>query len=156
MTTKLVTAFDSDSPPPSDVSPESLANKFDFEQVFVAIQHDTEVASNVFARCAKKLFRGLLTGAAGVRLTMPDDAGLPMWMAHTSFTWCRRDNDWERPLLASHLENLVERHAEHLLNLRDGNATIELVGPLLTKVSEVSEGVFTFSVKQKWALNEQA
>lgn len=153
MTTKVVTAFDSDSPPPSDVTPEALADKFDFSHIFTALRHSHEVAENIFARCAKKLFHITLTNKVHTKMVLPGDySGFPLWVAATSITVSAAEK-WEEPLMLSLLEHMVVEHANYILRIKERDPTIKLVGPLHTKISEVGPQVFTFSLKQKWGLD---
>lgn len=152
MTTKVVTTFDSDSPPPRG-DQEELSDKFEFAQVFEALRHSREVAENVFARCAKKLFRGRLASSVRIKLAMPDEeTKFPIWVTSAQITVAVR-GAYDEPMWASYLENLVEESAVGILRLRDENETVRLIGPLSTRIQEVGVPVYTFSIKQKWAVD---
>jgi hypothetical protein len=154
MTTKVVTTFDSSSPPPRGEEQELLSGNFEFTTVFEALRHSQEVAENAFSRCAKKLFRDLLT-ADGVRikLVMPDeDPVYPIWLVGATIT-VHVLGQYDEPLWASYLENLVSEQADLVHRLRDENGVIRLIGPLSTRISEIGDRIFSFSLKQKWSLD---
>lgn len=158
----MVMAFESDSPHDEDVSPAQVENKFDYAQVFEALEHadaapGLEVASNVFARCAKKHFRrGLeseIVGKRTVKLVMPEDLAVShrLWVTSNQVVLSR--NPRHLTSNALDLEVLVNSASECVLRVADDHDRIHLVGALSTKVLEIGTGLYSFSIKQKWFSN---
>jgi len=155
--TQVLTAFDSDSPQTDTKETKNLEQKYDYVQVFEALVHNREVAENVFARCAKRHFRSEI--ANDLKLVMPEDAGelSPVWVVDSRVLLPVVQSDTEAAtaamfiVLAEELKNLVTVLAQDVVVRRRENTSTTLIGPLTTKVSEVGENLFSFSVKQKWS-----
>jgi len=152
MTTKVVTTFESD--PLDEAAAEKTEDKYDFSQVFEALQHSKEVAENVFARCSKRSFRKLLTESGEVKMLLPGDStALPVWVVMSSVTLNLAEN-WTDTLWPKLLDDMIRELAGMVVRLRKDKPTVRLIGPLSTKVAEVGQGVFTFSAKQQWGLHD--
>ena len=162
--TKVLTAFDSESPQSDSDEARKLEQKYDYVQVFEALIHNQEVAENVFARCAKKHFRSLLDEDNGLKLVMPEDAKdlSPVWMTDSRIilaTATETENEASKAalfiILADELKTLVSLLAEGVKaqKARRENVSLAMIGPLSTKISEVGEGLHSFTVKQRWSVH---
>lgn len=138
-----VIAFESSTP--EQKLAQGAVEKFDYGQVEGALKNDLTVADNVFARCAKHHLKRLLGDK--VRLADPVElVSAPFWVAGSSVTLF-----FDGKLDVLKIEELVVAHATFVLKLR-GDQAIR-VGPLDTKISEVTAKMFKFSLKQKWGLD---
>ena len=138
-----ITEFESSTP--EQELAQGAAEKFDYSQVEGALKNDIMVAENVFARCAKHHLKQLL----GDKVRLADPLELissPIWVASSSVTLF-----FDEKLDTSKIEELVCAHAVFVLKLQ-GEQSIR-VGPLDTRIAEVTPKMFKFSLKQKWGLN---
>ena len=155
MTNRALSDFDSDSP-----QEETSEQKFDYAQVFAALEHSLEVAETAFCRCAKRQFRDLV--GYGQRMMTPDDGviKLPVWYTWSSVTldfanhWDETGIDARNEDYASMLKDIVELAASNVQAIRKNKDEVFLVGPLITKVVEVGAAQYSFSIKQRWSLSE--
>lgn len=152
MTARTISAFDSDSP-----QAEAGEQKFDYAQVFAALEHSLEVAETAFCRCAKRQFRDLV--GDGQRMVMPeDDTQLPVWVAWASVTldfgdyWDETGLEARNEDYAGKLKDVVELAAANVQAIRKDKDEVFLIGPLVTKIAKVGAASITFSVKQRWSL----
>lgn len=154
MATKVVTTFDSSSPREETGEAEKVEQQHDFVQVLEALVHSHEVGENVFARCAKRAFRALLDD--GIRLRMPGEVQdhWPIWVLSSSITLPISSDDDIDSTASFVLKDLVEQSAQFVNRIRRDKKSLLLIGALSTKIVEVGPKVYTFSVKQRWGLDD--
>lgn len=156
----------SSTPPPAHGERPAGALEEDYNRVFDGLRIAAEVGHTVFARAvkfhvAKKLHE------LGVRthMEMPAEFGsrLPCWVQQLSVAMrvpvIPKGEEWEnfkegsKPLLQSLSLSLVSRMVETThIGARPSNR-IHLIGPVRTDIKEIREGLFSFFVKQKWAVS---
>jgi len=145
---QIVTTFESTAP--EQKLSEEAEPRFLFEQVVGALKHTSldnpmlvEAAAVAFARCAKKKFRALIRTPAKYVLPDGDVINGPVWVASVSVTMPSDS------VTAEELELLVDRLGA-TISIRSPEKTIHLVGALSTKITVVSDGLVSFSLKQRW------
>lgn len=152
MPTKVVVAFDSDSPQ-TDEEKKRVDGSSEFAQVFEALEHSFEVAENVFARCSKIEFRSLV-GEARMREAKDVGTVRPIWVSENRVVLGRKDDIGTATELLKGLVLDLAYSVEHsaaLLPVPGGD--LVLVGSLNTRVSPIGEDLFSFSVKQRWGFH---
>lgn len=153
---RVITGFESDSP-----SVKEDDREYDYVMVFTALPHSMEVASNVFARCAKRHFRSVISSETKMVMANEVDELLracPLFYVEGGIALPVTDDKSKHEGLATELSGLVGALADTMetqYSARVGfkDPSLALVGPLFTQIRQVGEGLFSFVVKQRWSVH---
>ena len=171
--TESIDCFSS-TPPPAhgERPPEALEE--DYGLVFDSLRISVEAASTVFARAIKFdiIHQFQETGIRVVRETQTEaEPLLPCWVQQTSVTipvpvFGPGDSNWivfkeSSKLLLRELSFGVVSGVIRTMAVRAGYAgepchKVHLIGAANTDIREIRSGVFSFFVKQKWAISRHA
>jgi|SRR6185369_3745414 len=156
-----VLEFDSSSPAEETPEAKSLSKSVDYAQIFQAAAHDLGVAENAFARCAKYHLKEALG-----EVKYLTDPNLPANLQVLSMTIALRPDYVSIPNIHTYpftaetirLRKLVLGMAQAILSTKPGKDeptydgdTLYLVGALTTSITNVGNGSFNFTLKQKWS-----
>jgi len=136
-------------------SDESAAiNPFEeYGHVFKALDHNFEVAENVFSRIAKRTFKTLV-GECPYKESKDARGMVPMWVSESSVVLVKPPQkdfeDWSYSL-----HEMIESTSLHLKLSTNGRPFV-LIDPLSTRIQIVGEGIYRFIIKQKWALENKS
>ena len=152
----IVTGFDESFEPPDGKPVDPL---LDYIQVLEALEYNIQVAENVFARAAKRTLR---TAFPKTKLKKTDEVevGSPLWISEDSFSFvpgvknllAKKDRDIITKDNAKKLVELTENLASHIQNAIKGKVQVIMVDALWTRITEIGEGRYRFSIKQKWTV----
>jgi len=153
--TKVLTAFDSDDPQIEPEEAEKIEKKHDYVQVFEALVHSLEVANTVFARCAKKHFRQSVNEYQNIHLVVAADAAdlTPIWVTDSRVLLSVSFDEKKFEEQGWAIRDLVDELARVVISTGKEKEHLDLIDPLTTKIAEVGDGMYSFSVKQRWSVH---
>lgn len=147
----IVVDFDSESPQAEGEA--ELKKSFDYVRIFDALVHSQEIATTVFARCAKKHFRKIVDDVR-LKTSSDSDVPFPLWFTSASVALEVGDNrevvKAQAAGMASLIEELVEELAGMVKRLRKDRKNMVLINALVCHLTEVGPFTFKFEVKQRW------
>ena len=149
----IVVDFDSSSPPAEGEA--ALQQSFDYQQVFEALAHSQEVATNVFARCAKRHFRKIVVDA--LLKTSAEFSKRPLWLLAASVTIDlpkAEDMADHAEALSALLKELVDEFGQSVERMRKDRSNLVLVDALTSHLLSVGPATIKFEVKQRWGFAE--
>jgi hypothetical protein len=150
----------SSTPPPAhgERPPGSLEE--DYNLVFDGLRISTEAATTVFARAVKfDIVHRFQELDIRVVREMPTTVEplLPCWVHQSSVTVLVSDSQrsWNKVLLqelASEIVASIVRAMAVRTSRTSESLKVHLIGPVHTDIKEIRNNLFSFFVKQKWAL----
>lgn len=124
----------------------------EYVKMLQALQHNLEVAENVFARTAKAQFKELVDHEIGRIRSDELKDGAAQWFAETSVAINIMELRAYAPdVIGKKIADTVRDFGEYILAAVDANKV--LLESLNTKILRSGESVYQFRIKQKWADN---
>jgi hypothetical protein len=145
---KIITGFETELK--EEIEDTQELNE-EFIKVFKALDHDIEVAENVFARASKRAFRDYTEGG---KFTEAKDARAlrPTWLAESTVVLpVKGFDDVALVSMAAELRQLVVMLGESFKSTADDPAHLALIDPLKCRIQRISEHDYKFTIKQMWA-----
>ena len=147
---KMITAFEETF---SDTDSQSNSSIKDYEQISKALQHDFNVAENIFSRNSKKELKRYLTEKLKHGFSMKSAAecrGLwPFWVTDNSVAVSVLELEHIGLILSSLVQNMGQGIVDQVKD-----SPLTLVDPLQTGISRVGVDVYLFRLKQKWTIGK--
>ena len=146
---QIITGFDSEFAA-EEKKPQLLAGEY--VKMLQALQHDLEVAENVFARTAKGQFKEIVDHE--VKRIRADELkeGASQWFAETSVAIDIIElRSYAPDAIGQKIADTVRDFGEYVLAVVGADKV--LLESLNTKIIRSSESIYQFRLKQKWAEN---
>lgn len=150
----IVTKFETAPPQKGDFG--------SYEEVLFALRYESGVAENVYAKRAKHDLRNAIE--LPVVMMKRDEVKpnlLPVWVDQHTVVLSEEDFPTAKPEAGSTSKagDMLQQTTERLLSsiattLKgvDKGAKIVMIDPLWTRIQQVARGVYSFSLKQRWAV----